>query len=212
MLLGPVLDEVQKQPGLSAVFHSAAHVPHAPAQAGQEEPSSAAAAAGYAGPSDAGNGAVCTGGGHLTDTEDGLEGIGQPSEAGTHDGADGGAAGCADHRDAGTGEAGRAPAVIGPQLGLSHAPDMAPEAEGLVTDEAQRLAAAEEAAEALEEGPAGQLMGSDRLETVEEPEQAREPPASEAPRRVVGPAMPSAELLAAAAEAKEAVCTQPKDF
>jgi hypothetical protein len=66
------------------------------------------------------------------------------------------------------------------------------------------LAAAQEAAEALEEGPAGELLGSEPLERQEED-------ISEAgSRRVVaGPAMPSAELLAAAAEAKEAVRRAP---
>lgn len=83
----------------------------------------------------------------------------------------------------------------------------------MAAEAVQGLAAAEEAAGALEEGPAGELMGSDRLETVgeafpgEAPDQA--PPAGGAPRRVAGPAMPSAELLAAAAEAKEAVRCAP---
>lgn len=82
-------------------------------------------------------------------------------------------------------------AQIGPQMGPQ------------VADGEPDLAALQEAAEALEEGPAGELLGTEPVE--------RQGDASEAgSRRVVaGPAMPSAELLAAAAEAKEAVrCTQ----
>lgn len=181
-LLGPVLDELRAQPG-SAVKVDAAHALHTPADALQNGPTSDTA--GAAAPSVVGNGATHADSGQLAAPQ-------HPPDAGTaYAAAAGGAGNCAPDS---------VPA-IGP-LGPPQPLDVAADAHGLATEEAQGLAAAQETAEALEEGPAGELMGSDRLETAEGHEGALE---QDPPRRVVGPAMPSAELLAAAAEAKEAV-------
>ena len=191
-LLGPVMDEARAQPSSA---NGAAHA-SAPA-AGTEAAAAASPAGGQVPPEAAGSHAA-----HCADGDAGGSRLGQgchaPEPAG-HVAAEGPAPSLQGVEHASQrGEGAAEVPNIGPQLGPHQVPR-----EGCsdgVLEEQPDLASAEEAAEALEEGPAGELMGSEPVEVVE-----GAPPGQERARRVVGPAMPSAELLAAAAEAKEAV-------